>query len=421
MNSSRLHLSNVRLCEPGNPLHNQAVDVVIEGGVFEKVQAHVPGAIPADMPEHLTLAPGLFDFQVSGGEPGFEERELMSTLCDAALAGGVTELNYMPVLEPVTDNRSAVEALLHKTSGLSITVHPVGAISVKTEGKDLAELYDMAEAGVLSFCDDKSPVKNTLLLHLALPYTEISGGLLMLHAEDAGLHHGGLMNEGEMNVRLGLKGTPAISEHLGVVRAITLARYHKRPVHLNGISSAGSVALIEAAKAEGLEVSCSVYSHHLLFTEAQLSEFNTSFKVWPPLRADGDREALISGLKRGIIDVVCSDHRPWNIEQKDVEFGYATFGTCGVQTLWNATLKALGDEELTIELLSRKPRKLLGLPETLISEGQAAECFVYNPKAEFTFSEAMNRSRSSNNAFFGQAFKGQIQMVSTWRGWQYVR
>lgn len=418
MNNSRLQLSNIRLCEPGNAFHNQVVDIVIEDGIFTSIQPHQPDAGPSDLPGQLVIAPGLFDLQVSGGEPGFEERETLHSLENAAKAGGVTGLLYMPVLNPVTDNKSVVQAIQQRSANLAVQIHPAGALSVKAEGKDLAELADMADAGVLAFTDDKSDLRNTLLLHLALPYTAVSSGLVMVHPEDSGLHHGGLMHEGEMNVRLGLKGTPAISEHLGVLRALTLVRYHQRPLHFNGISSAESVALVEAAKAEGLPVTCSVYAHHLLFTEDELAGFETAFKVWPPLRADADRLALIDGVQRGIIDVVCSDHRPWNVEMKDLEFGYAAFGTCGIQTLWNATLKALGDESMCIKVLSQNPRKTLGLPQVSVQEGNAAECFVYNPNASFTFTEEMNRSKAANNAFVGQHFKGQIQAVSTSKGWQ---
>ena len=418
MNNSRLQLSNIRLCEPGNVLHNQAVDVIIEDGLFKSVKPHQPGTGHSDLPGQLVIAPGIFDLQVTGGEPGYEERETLQSLENAAIAGGVTALLYMPCLNPVTDHKSAVQAIQQRSANLAVQIHPAAALSIKAEGKDMAELADMANAGVRAFTDDKSDLKNTLLLHLAIPYTAVSGGLVMIHPEDNGLHHGGLMNEGEMNVRLGLKGTPAISEHLGILRALTLVRYHQRPIHFNGLSSAESVALIEAAKAEGLPVTCSVYAHQLLFTEAELAGFETAFKVWPPLRGDADRLALIDGVHRGVIDVVCSDHRPWNEEMKDVEFGYAAFGTCGVQTLWNATLKALGDESLCIKVLSQNPRKILGLSQVSIQEGKTAECFIYNPEASFTFTENMNRSMSSNNAFLGQEFEGQIHAVSTSKGWQ---
>lgn len=418
MNNSRLQLSNIRLCEPGNVFHNQAVDIVIEDGIFKSVQPHQPDAGPSDLPGQLAIAPGLFDLQVSGGEPGFEERETLHSLENAAKAGGVTGLLYMPVLNPVTDNKSVVQAIQQRSANLAVQIYPAGALSVKAEGKDLAELADMAEAGVRAYTDDKSDLKNTLLLHLALPYTSVSRGLVMLHPEDSGLHHGGLMNEGKMNVRLGLKGTPSISEHLGIIRALTLVRYHQRPIHFNGLSSAESVELIEAAKEEGLPVTCSVYAHQLLFTESELAGFDTAFKVWPPLREETDRLALIDAVRRGIIDVVCSDHRPWNVEMKDVEFGYAAFGTCGIQTLWNATLKAVGDESLCVKVLSQNPRLVLDLPQVSIGKGKVAECFIYNPDASFTFAKEMNQAKASNNAFIGQQFKGQIQAVSTSKGWQ---
>ena len=416
---------SLKVVDPHSPFHNKTVDLLINAGKIERVadgsarSLMADNAIENDFPGY-SVSPGIFDMQVSSGEPGYEEKESVISLNDAALAGGITEVLLMPGLSPVTENRGQVEYLEKLYNGTSITAHIAGALSSGMEGKELSGFIDMRSGGAIAFTDDKSPVNNPVLLHLALQYSKASGGLVMVHCEDSKMSLGGKVNEGEISVKLGIKGAPSISEELGVMRNIALAEYHDAKIHLSGISTKSSVHLIRKAKAKGLKISCSVYAHQLYFNETELEGFDSFFKVWPPLRTDADQEALIEGIADGTIDVICSDHRPENQEQKQVEFEYAAFGMSGLETLFGATLKACKgkvETEKLIEKLCYAPRNLFGLNTPTIREGNSASFFIYNAEEEFTFTDDMIRSKSANNPFPGRKLQGRVAGTFTAEKW----
>lgn len=418
MQNTPLRLKNIRIQDPESPFHSQTVDVAIAHGKIAEMGQHLFSESDLDTTSGWTMAPSVFDMQVSGGEPGHEERERFESLENAALAGGVTGLLLMPDFIPVTDNRSAAEALFRRTRSFSVQMLPAGCLSIGMKGKDLAEMADMHKAGVPAFCDDNKGISQSLLLHLAMQYQKVTGGLIMLNPEDPGMQWEGMVHEGHVNIHLGLKGQPDLAERIGIERALTLAHYHAQSIHLMGISSANSVARIRKAKAEGIAVSCSVYAHQLLFCDENLREFDTRFKVWPPLRSADDRDALIEGVLDGTIDVVCSDHRPWNDEQKDLEFGYAAFGTSGIQTLWNSVYEVLKGSDRWIEVLARNPRRLLGIKSPEIAPGADAEVLFYSTGSAWTFDLEHNRSLSKYAASLGSRYQAKIQCVSTPKGWQ---
>ena len=404
---------NLRLVDSRNSLNGQICDIEVRDGIIFRIGK----ALSADNVEIIDfenscISPGLFDMQVTCGEPGEEEKETFDSLEKAAISGGITGLLLMPSSHPVCDNRSQVEFILRNCQTRKTEVFASGSISVGTKGVQLAEMADMKAAGALAFTDDKSPIDNSVLVHLAMQYNQITGGLLLFHAEDSMMSLGGKINEGLINVQLGLKGAPAIAEELGVVRLLTLARYHNARIH-------NAIAHIRKAKQEGLQVTCSTYAHHLFFNDEVLLQFDSRFKVWPPLRSEKDRAALIDAVCDGTIDVIASDHRPQTIENKDVEFDYAKFGSIGLESLWSAAVSSIPSTEiaLLIERMSHSPRKLLGLDEIKISEGEKANFFVYNLNETFTFGKEHIRSKSSNSAFLNQSLKGKIKGTyseSTW-------
>ncbi len=412
---------NLKVVDPHSPFHQKTIDLLIKDGKIEKAGNGITdeNAVENDFSGY-SVSPGIFDMQVSSGEPGYEEKESVSSLNDAALSGGITDVLLMPGLSPVTENRGQVEYLRKLYDGTTVAAHIAGALSMGMEGKELAGMIDMRSGGAVAFTDDKSPVSNPVLLHLALQYSKTSGGLVMVHCEDAKMSLAGKVNEGEMSVMLGMKGAPSISEELGVMRNIALAEYHDARIHLSGISTKGSVNLIREAKAKGLKISCSVYAHQLYFNETELAGFDSFFKVWPPLRKKSDQEALIEGIADRTIDVICSDHRPENQEHKQVEFEYAAFGMSGLETLFSATLKACDGKVATeklIETLCYAPRNLLGLETPTILEGNAASFFIYNPEEEYTFTDEMIRSKSANNPFPGRQLQGRIAGTFTAAKW----
>ena len=411
---------NLRLVDSRNSLNGQICDIEVRDGIIFRIGT----ALSADNVEIIDcenscISPGLFDMQVTCGEPGEEEKETFDSLEKAAISGGITGLLLMPSTHPVCDNRSQVEFILRNCQNRRTAIFPSGSISIGTKGVQLAEMADMKAAGALAFTDDKSPIDNSVLVHLAMQYNQITGGLLLFHAEDSMMSLGGKVNEGLINVQLGLKGAPAIAEELGVVRLLTLAQYHNARIHIQGISSENAISHIRKAKKEGMQITCSTYAHHLFFNDEVLLQFDSRFKVWPPLRSEKDRVALIEAVCDGTIDVIASDHRPQTIENKDVEFDYAKFGSIGLESLWSAAVSSIPatDIALLIERMSHAPRKLLGLDEVKISEGEKANFFVYNLNETFTFGKEHIRSKSSNAAFLNQSLKGKIKGTysqSTW-------
>lgn len=417
MTNTPVLIKNVLVIDPQSRYNKQRIDLAIVSGKILINQA-VEDAQILDGSK-LAVSPGLFDFQVNCGEPGHEEKETIQTLANAALNGGVTGLQLMPNLFPVTDNRGAVEYIKSLASKTPVSIIPAGALSVNLEGKDMSELAEMFAGGAKGFTDDKKPIKNPVLLHLALQYAKISGGLILTHAEESAMSLGGKMNEGLMSVQLGMKGAPSVSEEIGVMRNLALAEYHQVPIHILGVSSKRTIELIREAKNKGIQVTCSVYAHHLYFNDAALEGFDSNLKVWPPLRSPEDQEALIEAVRSGVVDVISSDHRPETIENKAVEFGFAANGISGIETLFSASRKALNKEEDLEILITRaaiQPRKLLGLQVPVVENGSVADLFFYNPEEEFTFTKDQMQSKSKNNPFSGKMLKGKIYGVSTSSG-----
>jgi len=424
MQHKTVAFTNITITDPGGKHHNSVGNLVIDsGGVVSFDSTNPPADAFCIDAMGLHASPGIFDFQVQGGEPGFEDRERFETLNLAALAGGVTDLLLMPNLHPVSDHSGAIANIREKTRSFPVNFMPAAALSKKLGGKEISEMAELYESGVRVFTDDKSALSNSVLLHLALQYSKFSGGLIMLHPEDASLSMGGLMNESIASTQLGLKGSAALAEELGVLRAIALAEYHNVPIMLAGISSARSIDRIREAKKKGIKVYCSTYTHHLFFCDSDLLNFDSNLKVWPPLRGESDRKALMAALIDGTIDVLCSDHRPETVERKDVEFGYAAFGMENIEASFAAARSALaGDSELDtlIEALSVRPRKLIGLQVPHIEAGKEARLFLYNPNETFTFTTEMIRSLARNSPYVGKSLKGRVYGVCTAAGWQFA-
>ncbi len=420
MTKDPILIKNVLVVDPQSRFNKQRIDLKITDG---RIQINQPAGNSKEIDgTQLAVSPGLFDFQASCGEPGHEEKETIATLARAALNGGVTGLQLMPTLSPVTDNRGSVEYLKSLAAKTSVAMVPAGALSVNLEGKDMAELADMFAGGCRGFTDDKKAIKNPVLLHLALQYAKISGGLIMTHAEESAMSLGGKMHEGLMSVQLGMKGAPSVSEEIGVMRNLALAEYHQAPIHILGVSSEKSVELIREAKEKGIAVTCSVYAHHLYFRDQDLAGFDSNLKVWPPLRSIEDRKALIEAVRTGVIDVISSDHRPETIENKAVEFGFAANGISGIETLFGSSRFALArteDLEVLIQKMAITPRELLGLPVPTIDNESVADLFFYNPDEEFTFSKEQIHSKSKNSPFPGNRLKGRIYGVSTSSGCEF--
>ncbi|MBC7913384.1 MAG: amidohydrolase family protein, partial [Pyrinomonadaceae bacterium] len=312
---------------------------------------------------------------------------------------------------PPIHSKSEVSYIVNRTKEFIVDVHPLGCISHNREGKDLAELYDMRMAGALAFTDGTKPIQDSGLMSRAILYAKGFGGLVFSFPEDLSIAGKGKMNEGEMSTFLGIKGLPALAEEVHISRDLYLAEYNDCPIHFNTISSAASVELIRKAKQKGLKVSCDVAIHNLVLTDEALHDFDSNYKVKPPLRSAKDVKALIKGLNDGTIDTIVSQHTPHEIEYKDVEFEIASFGITGLQTLLPLALKAGLTPEVLVEKLAINSRQILNLPIPIFEEGEKANFILFDIEEDWIFDSTTNRSKSVNTPFLNTTLKGKVLLA----------
>jgi len=411
-----LLIAGVTIADPNSQFNQQKCDVRIEQGKITDIdtQLGVLKAITGDTfidGAGLVLSPGFFDLNCSIGDPGFETKEDIYTATAAAAAGGFTGLAVLPHTKPVVHSKGEVAYIINKAKGNLVDVLPVGAVSQDLEGKELAELYDMQQAGAVAFSDGTKAITDDGFMSRALQYAKGIKGLLMVYPENKSIAGKSQINESKTSVLLGMKGLPALAEEMHICRDIFLATYHDAPVHISNISTAGSVALIKKAKKDGVKITCDVAAHHLVFTEELLSDFDSNYKVKPPLRGKSDVKALISGLKDGTIDAVSSQHRPHEIEFKDVEFEIASYGIIALQTVLPLLIKAGLDGVQIAEKLSINPRRLLNLTVPVIEAGVEANLTIYNPAAEWIYNADNNFSKSANSPLLNKKLTGKVALV----------
>lgn len=364
------------------------------------------------------LSPGWMDMHVHLREPGYEHKETIETGCRAAAFGGFTGVACMPNTNPPIHTRDVVEFIKKKAEPLPVEVHPIGCVSKEREGKSIAEMGDMLDGGAVAFSDDGDPVYNSGLMRVALEYSSMLGVPIINHEEDLKLSRPGHMHEGEVSTRLGLDGTPGIAEEVMIARDILLAEFTGGHVHVAHISTARAVDLVRRAKAEGIHVTTEVCAHHFDLTDEEIERqnFDTNFKMHPPLRTQKDVDAMIEGLADGTIDVICTDHAPHAIEEKEVEFIYAPNGIIGLETAWGVTVRrllkpGLMDLRDVIAKLVDNPRKILNLEIPGIAEGAEANLTLFNIDEEWTFKESHIHSKSHNSPYIGSQMTGRAEAI----------
>ncbi|HMO61521.1 MAG TPA: dihydroorotase [Ferruginibacter sp.] len=387
-------------------------DILIEQGIIRAIEDNISETADKliEIPG-LHLSPGWMDIFAHCCDPGLEHRETLETAAAAAAAGGFTDIMALPNTNPAIHNKAQVEYIVQKSKSLPVTIHPIGAVTKNTDGAELAEMYDMQQAGAMAFGDGINSIQSSGLLIKALQYVKAFNGTIIQLPDDKSINPGGLMNEGIISTQLGLPGKPAMAEELMVARDIKLARYAGSRIHFTGISSAKSLEYIKRAKESGISVSCSVTPYHLFFTDSDLTGYDTNLKVNPPLRTETDRQALIQGLIDGTVDCIASHHLPQHYDNKVCEFEYAKNGMIGLETLfgvvWAMTHTHWPVEKL-VEKLAVSPRKLFGLPVPEIKAGTAANLTLFNPNTTFAFEESLIQSKSKNSGFTGQFLKGTV-------------
>jgi dihydroorotase len=411
---SKIFLQNVRLMDdPARKTKPAMQHIAIRDGIITAVGPDITpekGARVLDC-KGAMATPGWMDLGVQTADPGFEHREDLHSTALAAASGGFTAIACMPNTKPAIHSKAEVLYIRNKTAGEAVRFFPIGSISQEGAGKDLAELYDMFAAGAVAFSDGHYPVQDAGLLLRALQYTQAFGGLVMNQPYHKTLAGGGQMHEGVQSTMLGMKGIPGLAEEITVQRDLKLLEYSGGRLHVHLVSTTDSVAMIRAAKAAGMQVSCSVAVANLAFTDQALANFDTNYKVKPPLRTEADRVALIEGLLDGTIDCICSNHEPWDTEAKNLEFPYAEFGMSSLDTAFSLSHTILKDQ-LSLGTLVEKwalgPRHILGLPLPRIVAGEMAEITVFDPAATWTVQATDIRSKSKNTPLIGQTLQGRV-------------
>ncbi|MCZ8196042.1 MAG: dihydroorotase [Flavobacterium sp.] len=404
----KLIIREAKIIDSQSSFHNQTVDLQIENGILTKIGAKLSNENNFEelKLDNLHVSQGWFDSSVSLGEPGFEDRETIENGLNVAAKNGFTAIALQPNSYPIIDNQSQVNFVKSKAQNKATDIYPIGALTKNSEGKDLAELYDMKNAGSVAFGDYGKNLDNSNLLKIALQYTQDFDGLVIAFSQDANIKGNGVANEGIVSTRLGLKGIPNLAEELLVARNLFILEYTGGKLHIPTISTAKSVTLIKEAKAKGLKVTCSVAVHHLVMTDEKLDGFDTRYKVSPPLRNEADRKALLEGVLDGTIDMITSDHNPIDIEHKKMEFDLAKNGTIGLESAFGSLLTVLPLEVVVSKLTSGK--SLFGIENQSIKEGSIATITLFNPSTESIFTKENILSKSKNSAFIGQPMKGKV-------------
>ncbi len=406
-----LLIKQARIIDPQSPFHNKVADILIENGVITQIKKGITSSgVKTIEDQDLLVSVGWLDMQSNLCDPGFEHKEDLESGLKAAAAGGFTGVCVLSGTNPSLSNKAQIEYILNRSKNNLTDVYPIGTVSNKQEGTDLSEMYDMKQAGAIAFSDYKKPIKDAGLVLRALQYAGNINTLIMTHCDDKSISHDGQMNEGETSTTLGLKGIPALAEELMLQRNIAVLEYTGGKLHIPTISTKGSADLIKKAKANGLHITCGVASHNLLLDDSVLFDFNTNYKVNPPLRSKKDVEALRKAVENGVIDVIVSDHCPQDVECKDLEFDLADFGIIAAQTAFSTALTALKAEaiEAIVESLTTKPRSILNLEQPAMAEGAKANLTIFKITEQSTLKEKEILSKSKNSPFIDKPLLGKV-------------
>ncbi|WP_439132278.1 dihydroorotase [Polaribacter sp.] len=405
-------LKNAVIVDTTSSYHLQKKDILITDGKLEKIEDFIQEKDHYTMVslENLHVSCGWFDTSVSLGEPGFEERETLKNGLQVAAKSGFTAIALNANTNPIIDSKSDVEYVIHKAQHSATKLHPIAALTQKSKGIEMAELYDMQQSGAIAFGDYNKPIENDNLMKVALLYAQNFDGLVLSFPKNNAIAGEGIANEGINSTKLGLKGIPALAEHIQISRDLFLLAYTGGKLHIPTISTAKSVALIKEAKQKGLKVTCSVAAHHLVLTDDELHGFDSNFKTNPPLRTQQDVKALQKAVKTGVIDSITSDHNPIDVEDKKVEFSQALDGVIGLETAFGAVNSVLDLSEL-IPCFTTKPKAIFGIENHTIQENNLADLTLFNPSENTFFTKDDILSTSKNSPFLNKKLKGKVYGV----------
>ena len=409
----KLLIQGGHVIDPGRV--NGVADVLIDNGAIAAVgpKLAVPAGATVIPAAGRLVVPGFVDLHVHFREPGFEYKETIQSGTEAAVAGGFTTVCAMPNTNPVNDNQAVTEFMLERAKAAgNAHLYPIGAITKRSEGKELAEIGDLRRAGCVAISDDGKPVMNSLVMRRAMEYARAFDVPVVHHCEDLHLSEGGCMNEGVISTELGLPGIPSAAEDVMVARNVSLAELTGARLHLAHISTAGSVRMVREAKARGLKVTAEACPHHFTLTEEVTRGYNTHAKMNPPLRTSADVQAIKDGLRDGTIDVIATDHAPHATQEKQQEFTEAPFGIVGLETALSLTLALVEEGVLTLESaidkLSTAPAKAFSLNAGTLAVGAPADVAIVDPDRQWEVDPSRFRSKSRNTPFAGWTVKGRV-------------
>lgn len=388
--------------------HNTLCDLLISNGIITQIAQNIDTQADQVIEiDGLHLSPGWVDLFATGTDPGYEHKDTLDSIAASSTKGGFTHVFLTPNTKPVVQNKTGVQYITSHTHHFPVKLHPIGAITKNTEGKELTEMFEMQKAGAIAFSDGAKPIQSAGLLIKALQYVKAFGGQLIQIPDDQSIAPNGQMNEGINSTLIGLPGKPVLAEDIIVARDISLTQYADSKLHITGITHLKSVEKIINAKKDNIQVTSSITPHHLYFSEEDMMSYDTNLKVNPPFRSEQNRKELILAAQNGDIDCISSHHSPQNIDLKICEFEYAGFGMVGLES----TFGVLGAVNLTIDrildMICFNPRRIFNLP-VKIEIGSVADITLFNPTTEFEFSKSDIASNSKNSPFIGKQLKGKV-------------
>jgi dihydroorotase len=408
-------IKQVQLVYPNHPVNGSRIDILVEDGTILAL-----GEALTDLEfdreirkSELILLPGLIDMQCTVGEPGFEDKEDLITIDEAAQAGGFKTIVVLPTTDPVIDNKSQVNFIQNHSVGMKTKIECYGSITKGALGKDLSELFDLHNNGVVAFSDGKNAIADVNLMKRALEYTKGFEGMICSYPHDERINPGGMINESASNSQLGIKQTPGLAEEIMLNRDLFLLDYTKSRLHVSTISTKGSTDLIRTAKGQSLSLTVGVALHNLLYNESALKGFESNYKTQPPLRGESDRLALIEALADGTIDIIITDHTPEKIENKEREFDHASYGMTMLETalsLINMHLKDLPWDRVA-QAMSIAPRKMCGQDLPVLMAGAPFDFTLFDKDEKWVYDSKTCQSKSSNSPSFGSELLGKVIQV----------
>lgn len=406
-------LKSVLIIDSTSDFHQQKKDILIEDGQITQLE-DLLSVEDAEIiqGEGLLVTKGWVDVKSRLCDPGEEHKETIETGLDAAAFGGFTHVCSVPNTHPITDSKLQIEYQINRANNHIVQLHPIGALTTGMEGKDMAEYYDMQQSGAVAFCDDEKSVSPDIL-YRALLYSKSFGAQLMVSSLEPTISKHGIVNEGFVSAKTGFKPSPAVAEWIEINRNIEIANYTGGKLHLTGVSTEESVELIRQAKKKGISITADVQIEHLLFNENENLNFDTHYRFYPVLRREEDRKALWEGLKDGTIDFIAANHRPCDIEEKNVVFEDAACGVIRYQTVMNELSMAPEfDLLLILEILSNRNRQFIqNKANTKIKIGTTADLTVYSPNKSWEFDASTLLSKSSNSYLFGKELRGEAVAI----------